>query len=627
MRRATLLLAALGAAGVTVPEVAAAQVPGDTVRRAPRDTTNSVPVPPRPDSIRVDSGGSVVPLPASPGRDSAVRRDTLKAPTARAEAPVLLDIGPRHRWDREALFASGALTLTDLLERIPGLTSLRSGWINGPEAGAYLGSVGAVRVFYDGLALPAFDPRGGVALDLSTIELWTLEEVAIERGVQELRVYLRSLRTDRTTPQTRVDVSTGDEDTNLYRGFYGKRFRGGEVLQLAFQQYSTRSPRLGGGGDELSILGRTGAARGRWSVDLFALRANRARGDRLDPARTLRLPGLDSRRTTAYARAAYGEAEGRGLWAQIMAGALELRETSADRAASGSFAADTADTTRYQGQYVAAAGVARGVFRLSATGRLRSFQGSLYDAQSVRASIDQRFVGLSLFGEREGLDSTLRADAILRIQPLGFLAFSGAASVIKPDAATGRPQSTALRGEGAIRLGGVWVGGGAIVRDSAVLPAPLALDPGFVPVVTGRTTGTFVTVRGQVFRAIYAEMYGVRWERPGFYRPQEEARAELFVSTRWLRRFPSGNFGFRLSGVFDYRSAGFFPRLAGDDESLLAAGVDGSKVLSALLEIRIVNATLTYQLRNALGYQYQLVPDYEMPRTVNFYGVRWEFAN
>lgn len=625
MRRGGAPLALVIAAALSSAAVAGAQVPRDTVRRAPPDTTNSVPIPPRPDSIRVDSTRSVVPLPG----DTAARRDTIKAPTARAESPVLLDIGPRYRWDREALFASGALTLTDFLERIPGLTSLRAGWINGPEAAAYVGNVGAVRVFYDGLAFPPLDPRGGSALDLSTIEIWTLEEVAIERGALELRVYLRSLRTGRTTPQTRVDVSTGDEDTNLYRGFYGKRFRRGEALQLAFQQYSTRSPRLGGGGDELSLFARTGLARGRWSLDLFALRANRARGNRLDPARALRLPGMDSRRTTAYARAAYGDPDGGGFWAQGTAGILELVENSADRPASAAFAADSADTTRYQGQYVAAAGYSRGIVRLSATGRLRNYQGSLYDAQSVRASVDQRFLGVSLFGEREAFDSTIRADAIVRLQPLSFIALSAAVSLLKPDAETGRPQSTALRGEAAVRLGGLWLGGGAIVRDSAVLTAPSALDPSFVPIITGRTTGTFATARGRIYGAIYADLYGVRWDNAGFYRPQEEARAELFVSTRWLRRFPSGNFGLKLSGVFDYRSAGFFPRLSAEDEdgSVVADVVEESEVLSALLEIRIVNATLTYQLRNAIGYQFQLVPGYEMPRTVNFYGVRWDFAN
>lgn len=613
---------------MTLPTAAAAQgVPRDTAGRVPRDTANAVPVPPRADSIRVDSGGSVVPFPAPAGRDSArTKRDTLRAPTARAETPVLLETGPRFRWDRAALFASGALTLTDLLERVPGLTPFRAGWINGPEVGAYLGDAGAVRVFYDGLELTPLDPRGGDVLDLSTVELWSLEDVAVERGAGELRVYVRSLRTDRTVPQTRVDVATGDEDTNLYRGFYGKRFRRGEVLQLAFQQYSTRSPRLGGGGDELSVMARAGVARGGWSLDAFALRASRSRGDRLDPALALRLRGLDSRRTTAYVRAAYGDPE-RGGWLQLTAAALDFRETSADRPASGIFPADSADTTRYQGQYVAAAGVTRGVLRLSATGRVRTYQGAFYSGGSARASVDQRYAGFSLFGERDAIDSTLRADAVIRLAPLSFLAFTGAASVARPDAATGRPRSVALRGEGALRLGGLWVGGGAIVRDTAVLTAPTALDPRFAAILLPRSTGIFASARGRLPGAFYADAYGIQWQDVAYYLPRQEARAELGLSTRWLRRFPSGNFAIRLAGIFDYRSAGFFPIVDPNDGAVSEALTLSSKVLGALLEIRIVNATLSYQLRNALGFQYQQVPGYDMPRTVNFYGVRWDFAN
>jgi hypothetical protein len=109
--------------------------------------------------------------------------------------------------------------------------------------------------------------------------------------------------------------------------------------------------------------------------------------------------------------------------------------------------------------------------------------------------------------------------------------------------------------------------------------------------------------------------------------PRQESHSEVGVSGRWLRRFPSGNFGFKLAGIFDYRSAGFFPSLEGTQTEPTRTFVTSSKVLGALLEIRIVNATLTYQLRNALGYVYQQVPGYEMPRTVNFYGLRWDFAN
>ena len=234
---------------------------------------------------------------------------------------------------------------------------------------------------------------------------------------------------------------------------------------------------------------------------------------------------------------------------------------------------------------------------------------------------------MSLYGERDALDSALKADAIVRLAPFSRLSLTGAAGFTRPDDATGRPQSLTLRGEGAIRLGHLWVGGGAIVRDTALLRPPTAHDPAFAAIVLPRTTGAFASARGRLFGAFYADAYGIQWEKAAYYVPRQEARSEVGVSGRWLRRFPSGNFGFKLAGIFDYRSAVFFPVLDQGTGQITPTFTTSSKVLGTLLEIRIVNATLTYQLRNALGYLYQQVPGYDMPRTVNFYGVRWEFTN
>ncbi len=65
-----------------------------------------------------------------------------------------------------------------------------------------------------------------------------------------------------------------------------------------------------------------------------------------------------------------------------------------------------------------------------------------------------------------------------------------------------------------------------------------------------------------------------------------------------------------------------FPTTAGTFQSSTDA-----KVISTLLEIRILHATLTWQFRNTTGYLYNLVPGYIMPRQVNLYGVRWTFWN
>ena len=120
----------------------------------------------------------------------------------------------------------------------------------------------------------------------------------------------------------------------------------------------------------------------------------------------------------------------------------------------------------------------------------------------------------------------------------------------------------------------------------------------------------------------------MRWQQPGFYRPREQARSELFVRTDWRSRFPSGNFGFLLSAIHEYRGETFFPVASTTEAGALAAQVVApSRVLSFLLELRIVNATLSVQLRNSLGALYEQVPGYEMPRPTSVYGVRWEFWN
>src|SRR5450759_2788713 len=83
------------------------------------------------------------------------------------------DVGPQYSWNRDELFASGALNLADLLERIPGVTSFRSGWMASPKFAAVNGDLNRIRVYYDGIAVDNLDARTGGLLDLNTIQLWT----------------------------------------------------------------------------------------------------------------------------------------------------------------------------------------------------------------------------------------------------------------------------------------------------------------------------------------------------------------------------------------------------------------------------------------------------------------------
>ena len=568
-------------------------------------------------------------LPGDSARDARadsarLAADTIRAPIARWVAPPAIGIGERYRWDRDALFASGALTLLELIERVPGVTGLRSGWFTTPQVAAYLGDVQRVRVFYDGLELDAIDPRGGNVLDLGEIQLWSLEEVSVERGAAELRVYCRSWTTERTSANTRTDVLTGDEETNLYRAFYGKRFAHGEAIQFGAQQYGSEVDRGGGGGDALALMGRLGWARSIWSADAFILRTRRTR---LAQTGGAGIPEVETERTEAYARLGAGRPES-GLWAQLIAASNAFEQIEPKDSL------DPIDRTLSRAQYVAAAGFARWGARLTATQRATIFEGNRYLAPSVQFGADGRYAGLSLLAEGDGRDSTKRLEAIARLTPLPFISVAGAVAQVRdrrdtleldPDdpAASPLPLDEALyaRAELGLQLGRLWVTGGGMLRHSATLAAPVIFDSAYRAVTEPEARGAFATARGRIWNALYADVVGVRWEEPGVYRPQWQARSELYLKSNWLSRFPSGHFGVLASVRHDYRSSVFFP-----EENRLSVAAP-SRIFTTLLEIRLVSAVAFWQFRNVAGELYEIVPGYQMPPQGNLYGVRWQFWN
>ena len=570
-----------------------------------------------PDPTRLP-GDSALEAQADSARLAA---DTIRAPLARWIAPPAVGIGERYRWDREALFASGALTLLELIERIPGVTGLRSGWFTSPQVASYLGDVQRVRVFYDGLELDAMDPRGGNILDLGEIQIWSLQEVSVERGAAELRVYCQSWTTERTSANTRTDVLTGDEETNLYRAFYGKRFAHGEAIQFAAQQYGSEVDRGGGGGDALALMGRLGWARSIWSADAFILRTRRTRLEQFGGAG---IPEVETERTEAYVRLGAGRPES-GLWAQVIAASNAFEQIEPNDSL------DPVDRTLSRAQYVAAAGFARWGARLTATQRALIFGGDRYLAPSVQFGADGRFAGLSLLAEGDGRDSTRRLEAVVRLTPLPFLSFAGAVaqvrdrrdSVLFGPGDGPEPLEDALhyRIEAGLRLAGLWLTGGGMAREGSLLAAPVIFDSSYTPRREPAARGMFATARGRIWNALYADVVGVHWEDPGAYRPEWQARSEVYLKSNWLSRFPSGHFGVLASVRHDYRSAVFFPV----ENTVQVA--EPSRIFTTQLEIRLVSAVAFWQFRNVVGEQYEIVPGYEMPRQGNLYGVRWQFWN
>jgi hypothetical protein len=563
----------------------------------PRDTT-----PPAADTIRTRP-------------DTVVRRDTVKAPLARAELPLTVDGAGRYHWTREELFAGGGLTLLELLERIPGATPFRSGWIASPAHVTWLGGAGRVRVFYDGIELEPFDDRTGALLDLAEVQLWTLEEVLVERGADELRVHLRSWRVERTSTASRTDVFTGDEDTNLYRGLLGRRFRHGEALQAGFQQYGTNGV-PSGGGDELALIARLGWAGKVGSIDAFGIRARRQRNVQIR-GDDYSIPRLNAIRRDAYARVGIGDPE-RGGWAQVVLGSQAFTRERVD---PPTLPLDSIEEKRSRNQLVAAAGWSSAGMRASLTSRTFSGEDGPRSITG-RVAFDHRFGGIAALGEWRDGDSTSLAELAARLSPTSFLSVGAVASLRRAPNDVNADDVMGVRGEIAVRIRDLWFTGGGLMLDSMHVTPPIIFDSTFVANDEGEVRALFGSIRGRVWRAIHADVFAFRWERQGFYRPQMQVRSELYVRTRWLEKFPSGQFGALLSVRHDYRDPISFPTSAGPIIAL------SSHELSSLIEIRLVDAVLFWRQRYTIGQRAtEIVPGYSLPRQTTLYGVRWDFWN
>ena len=323
---------------------------------------------------------------AHPHEDAAPRRqrsDSVQARIGRDAIRPSLEIGQSFTYDRDQLFASGAVTLGDLLDRIPEFTTFRTGWLAAPQATAFGGDFSRVRVFIDGIERDDLEPRNGVAPDLSTVPIWLLEKLSLSRSANELRVDLRTWEYNGTAPYTRIDVLTGDYNTNLYRAFYGKRFYNGTGLQVALQQFGVTDVRAGGGGQQFGGMVRYGVGRRLWSLDATAIRSSQTRTSTGRYLYGVGLPGYRATNTLGYLRAAIGH-EGSGPFLQLVASTQILKENSTHydvvTAQQYGFAPDTVDSLASVTQYVATAGMDAAGGRLRLVERYRRRLGRGYNS-------------------------------------------------------------------------------------------------------------------------------------------------------------------------------------------------------------------------------------------------------
>lgn len=690
-RSLRIVLFGLGAlAGAVLPACAPAQVPVRPDTGARRDTARTrvdtavgrrnlpparmdtirIPLPARADSmIRNDSvNKGIVPLPV------VVKADTIKAPLTRAEAPPILEIGTPRIYDRTAMFATGALTLIDLLGRVPGLTEFTTGFLAAPALIASQGDLRRVRIFLDGLELDPMDRRARGVAPANDLPLQALEELRIERGAEEVRVYARSWRVDRTIPYTRADIATGDQSSNLYRAWFGRRYDHGEVLQVAAEQYTTQPNSRLASSDVLNVMLRAGMTHGPWSADAFMERTHRNRaqytgtGDVSETRDTV--PAIETQRNTAYLRLGNGDPEG-GRWMQVLASAHSYRlsaRSSTNLSNSAPSSTDSlsalADSLSYESQYLVTGGLTRGAWQASGAERFRVGRGRTSHVASGRASGSAGPFALSLFGEGKSYLDPSRTEATGQFKMWNRLSLVASASrtgegtfdrlfdeprngsvynanggfstaAFGPFVAADTGEVTRYqlaarsnsRVEAAVRVRDLWLGVGMLRRGATTLLAPAEIDSIYAKGAAVRTeaqaTGRMVSARGRLWRGVNVDAWALAWtDSGGYYRPRYQTRSELYLQTNLLDRFPGGNFGLLTSLAHEYRSSSRFPTTA--DNSRVAPGY---RTITFKLEIRVQTAVISYQFRDLLQEKYSQIPGYNLPRQTQFYGVRWDFWN
>jgi hypothetical protein len=452
------------------------------------------------------------------------------------------------------------------------------------------------------------------------------------RVTVEVRIHTR------ISPYTRVDIFTGDLNTNAFRGLLARRWRNGLSLQAGGQQVATQTGRVSAfstagtqrsrsDGAVQAFMTRIGWARGKVSADAFATMVSRDR-DAHTPRKDFdSLPSFKGVRREGYVRVGYGDTL-RGFWSQALVGALRTTLGHESSTTSNSSVADTnpvTDTTRARTQQLVAVGYRTDWWSVSLTDRMRLGDGERHHAPAARASVRWRMLDAGAWLERTGPDSTDRTDLFVRARPLSWLAVTASHTSRTPDDSTFRVASNATRLEAAVRFRELWLGGG-VIRDGITAYNNLTLIGAPSALLSAEAAqGFLVSGMGRLYKDVYVDVQAIRWDGGQYSRPRMHVRTELALMSDWRRKFPKGEFSINARLMYDMRDQVPFYYLKGGETDTRIS--ERAQVATGLLELRIQRATLFYQYRNLTGGQYEQIRGITMPTALQTYGVRWEFWN
>ena len=622
------------------PDTLKPLVPGQDTTHAAADTTA------RPDTTaRHDTTGTIIdttghrPLTAA---DSA-RLDSLKArrdssPAQRylalerlreVKVPVLppLDVtGPapalsRLVFTRDSMDWGHAASLSDLLQRVPGVFLWRGGWLGQPEYANFEGG-GATSVEYwlDGVPYLAAGVDS-VGVDPSVFALSLLDRVEIERwpGLLRVRMYTRNL--DRLAPRSRIAVSRGQQDFARYQASLERRTRSGLGYVIAGDNISV--PTIQGFrskyGNTAFFVQGSYVPSPRWGVALQALRSRPHRDPTLDASGDTLTRGIFAGRRMDW--------QLRGMW-RADTGEFGAR-------ADLVFARTTASDSLTPSQTINSVGLLASLRRPDYSAAASAFYRSRWTSTDLRLNGGWSPVGgAALSGEAAyqrhdgGRTSTwvaLRAGVRL---PLGLDASASlrAGKVVSAPALLTDTAQTVRDWQLSVAWRRRWAElEGGVAHTAAFAPQAFQ-SYAAIPVLAPSAGTDWLTARARLAPLPWISLEGwvsdPRHATPDGLPPRHFLGSGT-IRTKFLRLFPSGTLDVELRMAVEHWSAGTSGRdVFGDPVTLPAA-----TYLRSLVQVALGSFQFFWDRSNLTETQNPYVPGLPIPGRPSEFGVRWTFAN
>jgi hypothetical protein len=538
----------------------------------------------------------------------------------------------RYTFTRDSLLWSNSLTLADLLKVIPGVYVARAGFIGQPEFVMYGGRGGAaIELYWDGMPLPPVGPDS-LFHDLGRVNLTYLERIDVEVLPTTLRIFVASKTHGQLQPYTFLRVMRGDLNTAAYAGVFQKRWRSGLGLDLA--------------ADFVGSDGASGTGREDNTFDVWArlewlptarsgasYQIRRQRHDR-DPVGSP--PTVTERfgsRTDLILKFFSGTRDdGLGLRAD---GLIASSTWSTD-----SLTADVPDQRVRQAglrlRYMRPSWKAEVSGRLGDTRVTTEVQGRVgwVPLPWVVLSADARW-------QRHEMDRTsLVAYGTLGLFWGPFTLVGGvqySEAVQAPALVSDSAQQTL---DGLVRAGISTLpfsGHVALVRRDAFRPLAFPELP-VIPAFDSITEATYMEadIKIRTSRALSLDAWysapvrgGPTDWPPGVplqvanLQPPSHLRAQITFRSKFWRTFRSGSFDFKVQVAMESWSGG----TAGIDASGVPIELPGATFYEAFLQVQLSGFQLFWDFRNAYNSPTPYVPGLAYPKSVQTFGVKWEFIN